>query len=204
MVGRERNTDAGIGGQLMADAFERRADRFKRAGHEVDDVDRCLDAGLHDRELVAAQSRDEAGGADALVQIGGDGLEQLVADQMAERVVDALELVDIDVIDRKLLASRDLRQLRLQPLVEQRAVRQVGQRVEMGEVGDALLGAPALGDVFVGGDPAAVGQRLVHDLHRTAVGRLDDDGLLAGRCRAASPRCIRPHRRRTSRSPCGG
>ena len=136
---------------------------------EVDDVVGRRDAGLHDRELVAAQSRDEAGGADAAAQAGGDGFEQLVADQMAERIVDALELVDVDVIDGELLAVRDLRQFLLQPLVEQRAVRQVGQRVVMGEVGDALLGAAALGDVLVGRDPAAVGQRLVDDLHRAAV-----------------------------------
>ena len=55
--------------------------------------------------------------------------------------------------------------------MEQRAVRQVGQRVVMGEVGDALLGAAALGDVFMGRQPSAVRHRLVDDLDRTSVGR---------------------------------
>ena len=94
---------------------------------------------------------------------------------MAEGVVDALELVDVDVVDGDLLPGRDPPQFLLQPLVEQRAVRQIRQRVEMGEMGDALLDAAALGDVLMGGEPAAIGERLVHDLHGTAVGRVDDD-----------------------------
>src|SRR5262249_60393298 len=47
----------------------------------------------------------------------------------------------------------------------------------MGEVGDALLGTAALGDVLVGRAPAAIRERLVHDLHGAAVGRFDDGDL---------------------------
>ena len=61
--------------------------------------------------------------------------------------------------------------------MEQGAVRQVGQRVVMGEVGDALLGAAALGDVFMGRQPSAVRQRLVDDLDRAAVGCRYDHGV---------------------------
>src|SRR5665647_124587 len=39
---------------------------------------------------------------------------------------------------------------------------------------DPLLGTPAFGDVFVGRDPPAIRQRLVHNLYRTPVGGLDD------------------------------
>ncbi|MBA7635780.1 hypothetical protein ES703_43384 [subsurface metagenome] len=43
----------------------------------------------------------------------------------------------------------------------------------MGEVGDARLDLATLGDVLVGRDPAAIGERLVDDLDRTAVRRVD-------------------------------
>jgi hypothetical protein len=49
--------------------------------------------------------------------------------------------------------GRGVGKFALEPFVEQRAVRQVGQRVVMGEVGDALLGAAALGEVVSGADP---------------------------------------------------
>ncbi|MEY9743663.1 hypothetical protein ABIF65_003037 [Bradyrhizobium japonicum] len=96
---------------------------------------------------------------------------------MAERVVDPLELVDVDVMHRDLFATGDGGELRAQMLVEHGAVGQVGQRVVMGEVGDALLDAPALGDVFVGRHPAAVRERLVEDVDRAPVGGVDHHGV---------------------------
>ena len=104
------------------------------------------------------------------LQAGRHRFQQLVADRVAERIVDALEFVDVDIEHRELLAGVASLQLALEPFAEQGAVRQIGQRVVMGEVRDALLGAPALGDVFMGGHPSAVRQRLVDDLDRAAVG----------------------------------
>ena len=88
----------------MPHAFERLPDR------EMDLIDqrggfrRLLDGGLNDRELVAAESRRHVGFSEAIAQTLGDDPEQLIADRMAERVVDALELVDIDIEHRQLLA----------------------------------------------------------------------------------------------------
>ena len=82
-----------------------------------------------------------------LLDAGGHGLQQFVADMMAERVVDALEFVDVDIEQRELLAASGLLQLALDLLAEQHPVRQVGQRVVMREMRDLLVGAPALGDV---------------------------------------------------------
>ena len=64
-----------------------------------------------------------------------------------ERVVDALELVDVDIEQRELLARAGSLQLAFDLLAEQHPVRQVGQRVVMREMRDPLVGAPALGDV---------------------------------------------------------
>ena len=99
---------------------------------------------------------------------------------MAERIVDALEFVDVDIEHRQLPVRRDVEQFALEPFVEQRAVRQLGQRVVMGEVGDAFLGAPALGDIFMRCQPSAVRHRLVDDLNRASVGRRDDHGVTMG------------------------
>ena len=78
---------------------------------------------------------------------------------MSERVVDALEFVDVDVEHRELLACRNPRELPFELLAEQHPVRQIGQRVVMRQMRDPLLGAPALGDVLQGRHPAAVGKR---------------------------------------------
>ena len=119
----------------------------------------CIrDPGLDDGELVAAEPGHEIGFAHAGPEADRDRFQQFVADHVSERVVDALELVDVDIKHRKLLAGRGVRQFALELLVEQRAVRQIGQRVVMGEVGDPFLGAVALGDVFMGRHPAAVRQ----------------------------------------------
>ena len=84
---------------------------------------------------------------------------------MAERVVDALEVVEVEVEDRELRATVDPGQLLLQMLAEQCPVRQVGQWIVVCQMRDPLLSALALGDIFVRRNPSAFGQRLIHDLN---------------------------------------
>ena len=62
---RQRNADAGVGGDLMAEAFVGLPDRIEHPRHEFGDVGHGLDRGLNDREFVAAEPRDEIGGSDA-------------------------------------------------------------------------------------------------------------------------------------------
>ena len=50
----------------------------------------------NDREFVAAEPRDRVGVPDQPPQLTGDGHQQLVADGMAERVVDRLETVEVE------------------------------------------------------------------------------------------------------------
>ena len=92
--------------------------------------------------------------------------QQGVPDGMAEDVVDLLEAVEIEeqhgearpVLPGLLDGRRETRR-------ESRAVRQIRQPVEMGEVLDALLGALALGDVL--GDAEQILRLVV--LPRTAM-----------------------------------
>ena len=79
---------------------------------------------------------------------GRQGLQQLVTDVMSERVVDALELVDVDIEQSELLAFAGLLKLALDLRAEQRPVRQIGERVVMRHVRDLLVGAPPFGDIF--------------------------------------------------------
>ena len=101
----------------------------------------------HD-EPVAALSRDGVAGAHAMAQPIGRGNQQRVADRMAARVVDPLEVVEVEEHQRAMLvvAGADGHRL-LQPLEQQPAVGQVRQRVVEGQRVDALLGGLALGDV---------------------------------------------------------
>ena len=102
----------------------------------------------------------------------GDALEQQVAALVAERIVDALEFVEIEKEDRKFSSVPPIALQRfLDSLLEQVAVRQSGQAVEMRHLLDLSLGVLAIGDVLVRRDPAAVLQRVVDDGDRAAVGK---------------------------------
>ena len=144
---RQRDADAGIGREMMAEALIGLPDRLVNPRHEFHDVGAVADAGLDHRKFVAAEPGDQIGRLDAVLDAGGDGLQQFVADMMSERVVDALEFVDVDIEQGELLAPAGLLKLALDLFAEQHPVRQVGQRVVMREMRDLFVGAPALGHV---------------------------------------------------------
>ena len=134
---------------------------------------RLVEAGLQDRELVAAEAGDGIGVAHAGEEALGHRLEEAVADRMAERVVDALEVVEVEAEHGERLAARHPDERLLHLLAEEHAVREAGERVVARHVLDAGLGADRLGDVLDRRDPAAVDHRLVADLHRAAVLELE-------------------------------
>src|SRR5262249_10886789 len=144
---RQCDADRSVGRQMMAEALEGLAYRVADSRHGIQYVVDTLDGGLGHGELGAAEPRDQVAFADAAAQPRRDGLQQFVADMVAERVIDALELVDVDIEQGELLAARDLLQLALHLFVEQHAVGQVGERVVMGEMRDLLVGVAAFGDV---------------------------------------------------------
>src|SRR2546421_6347611 len=95
------------------------------ARHEFHDVTGICDIGLDHSELVAAEPGDMIGISDAIPEAPRHGFQQLIADMMSERVVDALELVDIDVKQRELLAAAGSLQFLFDSFAEQHPVRQV-------------------------------------------------------------------------------
>ena len=74
-----------------------------------------------------------------------DRAQQFVADRVAERVVDRLEIVEVDAEQGEAAAAAPLGlpELEIEMLAEEGAVGQAGQTVVEGELGDPLL---ALGD----------------------------------------------------------
>ncbi len=92
-------------------------------------------------ELVAADAGHGVGGAAQLArQAAGHLVEQLVADRMAQHVVDFLETIQVDQQHRHRVAGarRGAHGL-VQAVVEQRAIGQARQRIAEREVDDARL-----------------------------------------------------------------
>jgi hypothetical protein len=110
------------------------------------------------RELVAAEPRGGVRRAHRRRQPPGHRRQQLVAGAVAHRVVDHLEVVQVDEedADGALGAARVVERVR-HPLGEQHPVRQAGQRVVVGLVLQLLLELVLLGDVTQGEHHAAHG-----------------------------------------------
>ena len=99
-----------------------------------------IGAGQHHRELVAAETRDGVGLAEHAADARRDALQDAVAGVMPHRVVDLLEAVQIEDQQRarRLGAVGDAQRLG-ETIVQQQPVRQIGQRIVIGQVRDPLL-----------------------------------------------------------------
>jgi hypothetical protein len=103
---------------------------------------------------------------------------------VAEGVVDQLEAVQVDEHHRELgLLALGLDHGQAEPVLEQDAVRQVGQDVVVGLVGDDFLGALAVGDVArhaVGAEELQLPHFLVGHVHADRVQRDRHQGVVEG------------------------
>ena len=142
---RQRDADAGIGREMMAETVVRLPDRLVNPRDEFHDVGAVADTGPDHRKFIASQPGDQVGWFEAVLDAGGHGLQQFVADMVPERIVDTLELVDVDVEQGERPAG--ILKLALDPLAEQHPVRKIGQRVVMRQMCDPFIGKPALGYV---------------------------------------------------------
>ena len=102
-----------------------------------------VQVGEQEQEAVAARPGQQVGRPHRGLEPRGEPADQLVAGAVAERVVDQLEVVDVELQQRD-AGPRAARagQRELEVLLQQRPVRQPGERVVVGEVGDLLLGRP--------------------------------------------------------------
>jgi hypothetical protein len=131
VVGRDR--DARRRGQLDGLALELEAapERVERPLRGVRRTVRRIDRLQQDRELVPAQADDEVALAHRLLQAPGRLAQQLVTGRVAERVVDELEVVEVDEQQADGAAGAPAPGQRGRgPVGELRTVRQAGQRVD--------------------------------------------------------------------------
>ncbi len=99
-------------------------------------------------ELVAADAGKGIGPPDVRPEPGPDLFEQLIADLVAQRVVDLLETIEIKKKDCQfLLVPLRLRKLDCDDFLEKASVGQVGQRVVVRHMSDLLLQPLPLGDI---------------------------------------------------------
>ena len=98
------------------------------------------DFGDEHGEFVAAHARHRIFAAHACDQSRRDHLQHAIANRVTERVVDELELIDVEEENgRTALGALRVRQRHGDAIAEQRAVRQSGQRVVIRLILDLLL-----------------------------------------------------------------
>ena len=140
----DRHADANFGLVDQVGFLDRRDDPVG----ELFDLLAALRIGDDDGELVAAHAADVTVRADFVDQALGDRAKHRVALRVAEGVVDRLEAVEVEEHDRaRHIADGRGAQRIAEQLADPPAVGQPGEDVDVGEVGQALLGLADLGDV---------------------------------------------------------
>jgi hypothetical protein len=157
-VGREHtDTNAAAQLQLVLLDAKRRAEGKQQLVRDRQRVAAAGEIGQAHDELVSAEPRDTVTLAHTGLQARGGELQQLVADRVTERVVHALETVEIDEQHGHLaLIAAGVQQRLLDAVAAQQAVRQAGQRIVLRQVADVLLGALSLADIAKEGDHRAI------------------------------------------------
>ena len=150
------NADAGACHDLVASHVERCVEQLKHPVGESDCLGRLLDRRQDDGELVATQPRHGVRFTRVLHQPFCDDLQQRIANRMSERVVDLLELVEVQVQQRQPLPTTGMRECCFQLMMEQHTVRQVGQSVMVREVYHPGFRRAAVSDLLVCGEPTFV------------------------------------------------
>src|SRR5664280_927815 len=126
-------------------------------------IGRAINRCLNDGEFVAAQTGNKVDISDAAAQSVGHALEQLVTGRMPECVIDALQMINVEVQDCQPLSPSGAFELLLKPLAKKQTIGQTGQPIMVRGIRNPLLGTLLFGDVFVGGDPSVVRDRIVHN-----------------------------------------
>ena len=123
---RAHDAEAGAYGDRMPEDVVRLGDRRQHALGEALALVGAHGARLDDGELVAAETGEEVGFADAGAQALRNCLEQGVANRVAVRIVDLLELVEIDPVQRQRAALAEALEGMLERLAEVEAVGDAG------------------------------------------------------------------------------
>lgn len=100
---RQRDADGSVGREMVAEALTGLPDRMVDARHEFHDVGGAADGGLDHGEFVAAEPGDQVRRLEAILDAPATVFRARHRHD-AEQIVDALELVDIDIEQGERLA----------------------------------------------------------------------------------------------------
>ena len=163
-----RNADRGADDDVVAADHVGRADGGDdAAGDRLERIGIGLAMG-DDGEFVAAEARHQILAAHDAAQPLGDVEDELVADVMAERVVDVLEVIEIDVEHRgSRAAGAHVVDHGFEPLAEIDAVGQAAYRIVQSEMAQLRFTGPdLLGGAPHVAQPKADQQREAGERHR--------------------------------------
>ena len=105
VIGSHRDPDARIRDHMVPAEVQGLPHSLLYPRDQVHDVCCLLDASLYDRKFIPAQSCNKVGIAHTAPQSAGNRYQQLIADWMTERIVDGLEVIEIEIENRKLRAT---------------------------------------------------------------------------------------------------
>ncbi|KDB50361.1 hypothetical protein X805_40490 [Sphaerotilus natans subsp. natans DSM 6575] len=161
----QADADAGLHPDLAAVDLEGALEQLQQLAGDHGGVFLIAQRLQHQDELVAAQPSERVLAPGALRQALGHVAQQPVAAAVAQAVVDGLEVVQVDEHhpDAVLLAPRCGQGL-IQPVQHHAAVGELGQRIDMGEQVQIVLGLLLRADV--GEDSDQMGRHLLLVVHR--------------------------------------
>src|SRR5205085_1048776 len=170
ILGRQRNADADPDDELVITDIIGRGDALDDVARKCGHCRRiAVVAKLYDREFVAAEPGDGVVLADAFAEPAGDLLQQGVTDRMAQRVVDILEVIEIETKYRELITALGEAERLFELFAEQRAVGQIGQRVMTRHMKDLFLGLLPFRNILESRNPAAALHRLIDHADRASL-----------------------------------
>ena len=124
------HADAGAGVNLIAVDGDRRRNRSADLCRQRLGAGNVAHVLLQQRELIAAKAGDHIGIAHAVLQPVGDDFQENVAGGMPQRIVDILEMIEIEIKHRESMsAAFGARKGQLQPVEKRDAIGQAGQRI---------------------------------------------------------------------------
>ncbi len=141
---KQRDADAGPRQHLASSDLKGRTQHVNQALRQRLGLVAGADPGQNDHEFITPEPGEGVGGARDRAQPCRSSLEQPVAGGVPERVVDLLEVVQVQEHDRDVRAVPPRRIERvIEPVPEQDPVGKAGQQVVVGQMLQARLGALA-------------------------------------------------------------
>ena len=171
---RQGDADAGADHHLVAADLEGLGKPGDDALGERSRLFRVTQGILQHDELVAAETGDDVGASHGRAQPVGHDAQELIAARVAQRVVDLLELVEVDEVDGEWPAAAQARHRGVHLVAEKRPVRQAGERIVAGQLIDLGLGHAPIGDVLEQNDRAPVGHGVKRQRQRAPLLGLDE------------------------------